>query len=100
MVLFFFFSLLGIIRGIRHPRLTREILEDFYQTSYLGAIPITVNAIAVGFVLFYSDMAGTVWVAFALFWISAAMSIIVGCIIVFITCAYQEAPELSSVTGV
>ena len=99
MLLFIFFTVLGITRGIKHPSLTKEILEDFYQTSYLGAIPITIDTIAVGFVLFYGELTGTVWFAYALYWVSVFLSIIVGGIIVWITTATQEAPELGSVNG-
>lgn len=100
MVLFFLFTIIGIVRSILHPNLTKDILQDFYQTSFLGAIPITIADIAVGFVLFYGELTGTVWMAYALFWVAVVMSIIVGCIIAWITTAMQEAPELSSVNGV
>lgn len=99
MLLFIFFTALGITRGIKHPDLTREILEDFYQTSYLGAIPITIDTIAVGFVLFYGELEGTIWFAYSLFWVSTFLSITVGGIIVWITTAVQEAPDLASVNG-
>lgn len=99
MLLFIFFTALGITRAIKHPHLTKEILQDFYQTSYLGAIPITVDTIAVGFVLFYGELEGTVWFAYSLYWVGTVLSIIVGGIIVWLSTAVQDPPELSSVNA-
>lgn len=51
MCLFVFFTTMSMIRLFWYPKLTKEVFEDFYQTSYLGAIPITLDTITVGLVV-------------------------------------------------
>ena len=48
MVLFLFFSTMSVVRLIMFPKLSKVFYKDFIQTSYLGAIPITLDTIAIG----------------------------------------------------
>ena len=99
MLLFIFFVTLFIIRAILHPKLTKDIVHDFYQTSYLGCIPITIDTIAIGFILFYGEMPGAVWVGYAFFWVAVFLSILVSGVVAWYVTAVQEGPELSSVNA-
>lgn len=82
------------------PKLTKAIYLDFAQTSYLGAIPITVDTILEGLVIFYPDRPAAIWAAFGLYWVAIAMSLCVGILVVVAVCAFQEPHPLDSVTGV
>lgn len=99
-ILFVFFTALGVLRCIWYPKLTRKILQDFYQSSYLGAIPVSIDTIAVGITIYYNDRDVAIWVALGLFWLAVAMCLVVGGVVVFITSAYSEPPEMKTVTGV
>ncbi len=84
---------------ILYPKLSKATLEDISQTSYLGAIPITIDTIIVGMTLFYSERTAAIWAAYGLFWVATAMSVWLGCAIVFIACD-QKPHDLEDVTGV
>jgi hypothetical protein len=99
-ILFLFFSTMTTIRAIRFPKLTARILQDFGQTSYAGAIPISLLSILVGIPIFYHQHPSAVWVAYGLWWISVAMSILVGCAIVFVSYVWDPPLKLESVNGV
>lgn len=99
-VLFLFFSTMTIIRALCYPKLFARILRDFNQTSYAGAIPISLLSILVGILIFYHQHPSAVWVAYGLWWISVALSILVGCAIVFIAYVWDPSLKLEAVTGV
>ena len=98
--IFLFFIALSVTRMIMYPRLTKRLYLDFAQTSFLGAIPITINGILVGIHLFYSDCPAAIWAAWSLWWIAVALSACTGIIVVLIVCAYQAPKELEAITGV
>ena len=100
MVLFVFFTVLSIIRSLFYPHLTRAIFLDFAQTSYLGAIPVTVGTVTQGLVRFHSDRFAAIWTAYGLWWIAVAMSALIGIAVVFVVSAYQKPKQLESVTAV
>ena len=95
-----FFAVLGILRCMWYPKLTRKIVQDFYQSSYLGAIPVTLDTVTVGITIYYNDREAAIWAALGLFWVAVAMCLVVGGSVVFITFAYSEPPEMRSITGV
>ena len=98
--LFLLFSLIGVLRCVWYPKLSKKTLQDFYQSSYLGAIPIALDTITVGITIYYHDREAAVWAALGLFWVAVAMCLIVGGIVVFITTAYSEPPDMKTVNGV
>jgi len=89
-----------IIRAIRFPKLTAQTFQDFAQTSYVGAIPISLLSILVGILIFYHQHPPAVWVAYGLWWISVAMSMLVGCAIVFVAYVWGEPLRIEAVNGV
>ncbi|KAK5344755.1 Plasma membrane sulfite pump involved in sulfite metabolism, partial [Exophiala xenobiotica] len=52
--IFAFFMTLGILRVIIYPRVARTVVDDFSQTSYLGAVAVAFETIILGIVSFYS----------------------------------------------
>ena len=99
-VLFIFFAAMSVTRAIMYPALTKRIYLDFSQTSYLGAIPVSIDTILVPLSHFYADRRAAIWAAWGLWWIAMLMSVAVGVLIVFIICAYQDPHDLSTITGV
>lgn len=99
-MLFIFFSGMMIIRGILFPKLALQTFRDFAQTSYVGAVPITLDTIVVGILIFYNTHQAALWIAYALWWVAVAMSICVACAIVFVSYMWQAPIKLQAVTGV
>lgn len=100
MLLFLFFSMMITIRAIRYPRLAAQTFRDFGQTSYVGAVPITIDTILVGILIFYNQHPSAVWAAYGLWWVAVVSSVFVGCAVVFVTYAYREPLKLEAVNGV
>lgn len=100
MAMFLFFAAMSLVRLIMFPKLSKSIYKDFIQTSYLGAIPITIDTIVYGITYFYHDRPAAVWAAYGLWWVAIMLSLCVGSLVVVIVCAYQEPHELNAVTGV
>ena len=87
-------------RWIMYPGLSKKLFLDFSQTSFLGAIPVTLNNIASGAVIYYSDRPAAVWSAYGIFWVSIFLDVLLASVVVFIVIAYQQPHEINSVTGV
>ena len=100
MLITLFFTALSVTRCILYPQLSKAIFLDFGQTSYLGAIPITLDTVLVGLLIFYADRSAAVWAAYGLWWTAVLLSLCVGTVVVFIVCAHQAPKQLDSVTGV
>jgi len=100
MLLFLFFGIMTIVRVIRFPKLAARTFHDFGQTSYIGAVPITIDTILVGILIFYHQHPSAVWAAYGLWWVAVALSIFVGCAVVFATYVWHAPVKLNEVTGV
>lgn len=72
--IFTFFMALGILRVFLYPHVAKNVLADFSQTSYLGAIVVAFETIILGIVSFYSHHQSAMYVAEVMFWIAAIMS--------------------------
>lgn len=99
-ILFAFFVLLGLLRCYYHPNLVRHSFQDFAQTSYVGAIPISLFTICVGTIMFYHDRHAAIIASWVLWWIGIAITLWVGCAVLYVTYALQSPHKLSDVTGV
>ncbi|KAI1609578.1 voltage-dependent anion channel-domain-containing protein [Exophiala viscosa] len=91
--LFAFFMTLGILRVFLYPHVAKNVLQDFSQTSNLGAIAVAFETIILGIVSCYSHHASAMYVAEAMFWIAAAMSCFVAFGGLFIM--YERQPQHS-----
>ncbi|KAK5188675.1 hypothetical protein LTR92_011313 [Exophiala xenobiotica] len=77
--IFAFFMTLGILRVIIYPRVARTVVDDFSQTSYLGAVAVAFETIILGIVSFYSGHHAAMYVAEVMYWVAAALSLFVAC---------------------
>lgn len=100
MLLFLFFAFLSVLRLLLYPKIAINVLADFSQTSFLGAIPIGFDTIIAGITIFYKDDPAAVWAAFGLYWASVALTVAVVFGSVFVTYHHQGEHELKDVTGV
>lgn len=99
-VLFAFFTAMALARLILHPKVALSVLSDVNQTSYLGAIPISIDTLGVGIVLYYHEHSSGIYVAEVFYWISVTVTTLVGCGGVFAIYNRQGHHQLSEVTGV
>lgn len=83
-----------------YPHVAKNVLDDFSQTSYLGAVAVAFETIILGIVSFYSHHLGAMYVAEALFWIAATMSAFVAFGGVFYMYQRQRQHALTDVNGV
>ncbi|KAK5200655.1 Plasma membrane sulfite pump involved in sulfite metabolism, partial [Exophiala xenobiotica] len=70
---------LGILRVIIYPRVARTVVDDFSQTSYLGAVAVAFETIILGIVSFYSGHHAAMYVAEVMYWVATALSLFVAC---------------------
>ena len=99
-VLFSFFTAMGIARLIMFHQVCLALLKDIAQTSYLGTIPISLDTVGMGVTIFYaSDHVAANIVAQVMFWISTAMTFTVTCGGAYVLSARQDAQELSNING-
>ncbi|KAK5202241.1 Plasma membrane sulfite pump involved in sulfite metabolism, partial [Exophiala xenobiotica] len=77
--IFAFFMTLGILRVIIYPRVARTVVDDFSQTSYLGAVAVAFETIILGIVSFYSSPHAAMYVAEVMYLVAAALSLFVAC---------------------
>lgn len=82
------------------PTTAKNIIDDFSQTSYLGAIVVAFETIALGAIQFYSDRQSGVYAAEAMFWIAVAGSSFVAFGGIFFMYSQQKSHSLDDVTGV
>lgn len=94
------FTVFLALHYIWYPYLIKATFEDFSQSNYLGAIPMGFDTIITGIVLYYHHVDSAVWVAYAFFWISTAMTLVVSLAAVFIMFHKQPPHKLEAVTGV
>ena len=99
-VLFVFFTVMSVLRLVWYPKVAINVLADFQQTSFLGAIPVALDTVVAGIDIFYSHRSAAVWAAFALFWASVALTATVIFGSVFVMYHHQGEQKLSDVTGV
>lgn len=91
---------LGILRVWMFPAIAKNVLDDFSQTSYLGAIVVAWETIVLGVVQFYSDRQSGVYASEAMFWIAVAGSAFVAFGgIYFMSSGRQKAHTLDQVNG-
>jgi tellurite resistance protein TehA-like permease len=98
--LFAFFMTLGILRAIVFPAISKNVIEDFSQTSYLGAIVVAWETIVLGVVQFYSGHSSGVYAAEAMFWIAVVGSAFVAFGGIYFMYSRQKAHSLDQVNGV
>ena len=100
MLLFVFFTSMSFLRLTLYPKVAINLISDFSQTSYLGAIPIAFDTIIVGIVIFYGHRQAAIWSAFSLFWVSTFLTTGVVFGSVFVMHHHQGEHELGDITGV
>jgi|ERR1700728_3304340 tellurite resistance protein TehA-like permease len=100
MLLFLFFTFMSFLRLTLYPKVAINLISDFLQTSYLGAIPIAFDTIIVGIVIFYGHHQAAAWSAFSLFWVSTFLTTGVVFGSIFVMHHHQGEHELGDVTGV
>lgn len=83
------------------PAIAKNVLDDFSQTSYLGAVVVAWETIVLGVVQFYSNRQSGVYAAEAMFWIAVAGSLCVAFGgIYFMSSGRQKPHTLDQVNGV
>jgi tellurite resistance protein TehA-like permease len=98
-VLFAFFTVMSLLRAFLYPKVAVNIMHDFTQTSFLGAIPVTLDTIIIGIVIFYSHHSAAVWTALGFYWVSVSLTLVVVFGSVFVVYSRQGEVQLSNVTG-
>ncbi|KAK5332326.1 Plasma membrane sulfite pump involved in sulfite metabolism [Exophiala xenobiotica] len=98
--IFAFFMTLGILRVIIYPLVARTVVDDFSQTSYLGAVAVAFETIILGIVSFYSGHHAAMYVAEVMYWVAAALSLFVACGGVFFMYQRQKQHSFSDINGV
>jgi tellurite resistance protein TehA-like permease len=99
-VLFAFFTVMSLLRLYIYPKVAVNIVHDFTQTSFLGAIPVALDTIITGIVIFYGHHSAAVWTALGFYWVSVFLSLVVVFGSVFVVYSRQSEVQLSNVTGV
>jgi len=97
--IFAFFMTLGLLRVMMYPQVAKNVVDDFSQTSYLGAVAVAFETIILGIVNFYSDHQAAMYVAEVMYWIAAAMSLFVAFGGVFFMYRRQKQHRFSDVNG-
>ncbi|TKA75881.1 hypothetical protein B0A55_04846, partial [Friedmanniomyces simplex] len=97
--MFVFFMLLGLLRAFMYPHVAKNVLDDFSQTSYLGAIAVAFETIILGIVSFYSHHQSAMYIAEAMYWIASAMSLFVAFGGVFFMYQRQKQHSFQDVNG-
>ncbi|KAK0887025.1 Plasma membrane sulfite pump involved in sulfite metabolism [Friedmanniomyces endolithicus] len=97
--MFAFFMVLGLLRAFMYPHVAKNVLDDFSQTSYLGAIAVAFETIILGIVSFYSRHQSAMYVAEAMDWIASAMSLFVAFGGVFFMYQRQKQHSFQDVNG-
>ncbi|KAK5065343.1 hypothetical protein LTR84_001181 [Exophiala bonariae] len=98
--LFAFFMALGILRVFMFPAIAKNIIDDFSQTSYLGAIVVAWETIVLGVAQFYSSRTAGIYAAEAMFWIAVVGSSFVAFGGIYFMYTRQKAHSLEQVNGV
>jgi len=91
---------MSLLRLFLYPKVAVNVMHDFTQTSFLGAIPVALDTIIVGILIFYSRHSAAVWTAFGFYWVSVFMALVVIFGGVFVVYGRQGEVQLSNVTGV
>lgn len=94
------FTAFLITRYIRHPELFKKNITEFPNSSFLGAIAISWNTITQGFISYYDYRASAAWAAFACYWISVVLSLLVSIGIITVQMSSAKKQSLSDVAGV
>jgi tellurite resistance protein TehA-like permease len=97
--LFTFFMTLGILRAFMFPVIAKNVIDDFAQTSYLGAIVVAWETIVLGVIQFYADHDAGAYAAEAMFWIAAVASALVAIGGIYFMYSRQRAHTLEQVNG-
>lgn len=99
LILFVFFAVLGAAKSIILPNSIKEVFSDFSRVSYLGSFIVSFDNMITGVVFFYNDRQIAIWTAYGLFWVAMALTVIVGCAALLVSCCYQSPHDVSEVTG-
>jgi hypothetical protein len=91
---------MSLLRLFLYPKIAVNIMHDFTQTSYLGAIPVALDTIITSIVTFYSHHSAAVWTALGFYWVSVFLTLVVAFGSVFMMHSRQGEVQLSDVTGV
>ncbi|KAK5220340.1 Plasma membrane sulfite pump involved in sulfite metabolism [Exophiala xenobiotica] len=90
---------LGLLRVMMYPQVAKGVVDDFSQTSYLGAVAVAFETIILGIVSFYSHHQAAMYVAEVMYWIAAAMSLFVAFGGVFFMYRRQQQHSFSDING-
>ncbi|KAI9667168.1 MAG: hypothetical protein M1831_001345 [Alyxoria varia] len=103
-ILFILFILLSLSRLILYPTPARQTFHSFTKTSYLGAIPVSLDNITTGLLLHHGNSnSPAIWAAFTLWWLGVLLSVLLALVGVFAAGASANGRHnsgLSSVSGV
>jgi len=91
---------MSLLRLFLYPKVAINIMDDFTQTSFLGAIPVALDTIIAGIIVFYSRHSAAVWTALGFYWVSVFLALVVIFGGVFVVYSRQGEVQLSKVTGV
>jgi tellurite resistance protein TehA-like permease len=91
---------MSLLRLFLYPKVAINIMHDFTQTSFLGTIPVALDTIIVGIIIFYGRHSAAVWTAVGFYWVSVFLTLVVVFGSVFVVCSRQGEVQLSNVTGV
>lgn len=99
-VLFALFTALLLIRYIWRPVLFKKNVLEFPQSSYLGAIPISLNTIIIGIVSYYDYRSSARYAAFVVWCIALVLTMFVS--LALLTVQSMRIPEqsISDVAGI
>jgi len=91
---------MSLLRLFLYPKVALNVMRDFTQTSFLGAIPVALDTIIIGIMAFYGAHPAAVWTALGFYWVSVFLTLVVVFGSVFVVYSRQGEVELSNVTGV
>ena len=98
--LFVFFTAMSLLRLCLYLKVAINVMRDFTQTSFLGAIPITLDTIIVGIIVFYGNHSVAVWAAVGFYWTAVFLTLVVALGSVLVMYSRQGEVKLNDVTGV
>ncbi|EON67093.1 hypothetical protein W97_06346 [Coniosporium apollinis CBS 100218] len=98
-LLFCFFTVMLAVRYITHPTLINKNITEFPSSSYFGAIPIALDTIIIGIVSYYNYRPSAMWVAFGLWWVALALTLLVSIGLLIVQVSGQPQHSITDVAG-
>lgn len=98
-VLFCLFLGMITTRYVWYPQLFKKDILGFPNSSYFGAIPISLDTIVVGIISYYNYQSSARWTAFAFYWIAVVLSLATSFALLIVQMIAHEEHDLSDVAG-